>query len=104
MGIALGFKLDAKVIYNEDEDERAPLVSPHAGGGGELVVSVFVQSLGEKVVGKFPHLLKAIDALGDFTVDPVIVCEGGEVVFINEFLRDNGGLYAYILRLIEGRA
>ena len=49
-----------------------------------MVVAVFV-------------LLKAVDALGHFKVDPAMVCEGGEIVFIDEFLQDDGELYAYIL-------
>ena len=56
------------------------------------------------VADKFPRLLKAVDALGGFKVDPAVVCEGGEAVFINEFLQDNSELYAYILRSIKGRA
>ena len=56
------------------------------------------------VIGKFPCLLAAINALDDFTVDPALVCEGSEVIFINKSLRDNGELYVHTLRSIEGRA
>ena len=102
--MALVHELDAKVVNNEDEDNRAPLVSPQARGGVALVVAVFVQSLGGEVVCKFTHLLKAVDSLDYFEVDPAVVCEGGEVVFIDEFLRDDSELNAYILGSIEGRA
>ena len=40
--MALVGELDAKVIDNEDKDDKAPLVSSQAGGGVELVVAVFI--------------------------------------------------------------
>ena len=40
--MALVGELDDKVVNNEDEDNRAPLVSPQARGGVALVATMFV--------------------------------------------------------------
>ncbi len=50
---------------------------------------MFVQALGKEVVCKFACLFQAVDALCNFEVDPAVMCEGGEVVFIDEFLWDD---------------
>ena len=44
---------DAKVVYDEDEEEGAPGVVPEAGCCGTLLVPVLVEAFGEKVVCKF---------------------------------------------------
>ncbi len=62
---------------------------------------MFVKALGKEVVGEFACLLETVDALCNFKVDPAVMCEGGEVVFIDEFLRDDSELNADILGAIE---
>ena len=90
VGVAFVRVLDAEVVNDEDKDNPAPLVLPQARCGVALIVAVFVQPLGEEVIGEFARLFKAINALGNFEVDPAMVCEGGEIVFIDEFLRYDG--------------
>ena len=66
-----------------------------------MKVTVFVQALGKEVVCEFACLFQAVDTLGNFEVDPAVMCEGGEVVFIDEFLWDDSELNADILGAIE---
>jgi len=46
-------------------------------------------------------LFEAVDSFRNFKVNPSVVDEVEEVVFINEFLRDVGKFVAYILRQVE---
>ena len=48
--------LYAKVIDNEYEDDRAPSVMSKARGGGSVVVTICVETLFEKLVGKHASL------------------------------------------------
>jgi hypothetical protein len=82
--------LNAEVIYDEDKDDRAPIVTPKAWGGSTLVVSVLGQSCSQEVIGEFAGLFKAVDSFVYFEVDPVIDDKLGEVVFVNKFLWDSG--------------
>jgi hypothetical protein len=45
--------LEAEVINDEDKDQWMPVVVPEAGRDGALLVSMFCESRGEKVVGQF---------------------------------------------------
>ena len=62
---------------------------------------MFRQTLGEEVVGKLTCLFQAIDAFGDFKIDPTIVCILGEVIFIDEFLGNVRQFYADVLWSVE---
>ena len=69
-----------------------------------MVVSVFTKSGGEEVVGQFSGLFEAVEAFVDLEVNPVAVCKSGEVIFINEFLRDVGKFDPDVFRSAKRRA
>ncbi len=69
-------EFSAKVINDEDEHDRVPLVVPEAWSHGCLEVSVQAEAFGEKIVGEFAGLFEAVDGFGDFKVYPTIVYEG----------------------------
>ncbi len=69
-------ELDAKVINDADEHDRAPFVAPEAWSCGGLEVAVRAEVVGEKIVGKFAGLFEAVDGFGDLKVYPTIVGEG----------------------------
>ncbi len=68
-----------------------------------MVVSVCLQSLCDKIIGKFPGLLEAVDAFGDFEVHPTVVDVLFKVVLVNEFLWDLADTNADIFWAIEQR-
>ena len=45
--------------------------------------------LGEEIVGQFFSLLEAVDAVGDSKVHPLVANILHEVVFVDEFMRDD---------------
>ena len=85
--------LDAEVIHDENEHNGAPAMAPEARCNCALVVPVFMEACSKEVIGKFARLLEAIHTFGDLEVHPAIVCQCGEVVFVNEFIWDDGQLY-----------
>ena len=82
--------LNAEVVEDQDEDERSPVVSPEAGHNCTLVGSMFGETGGQQVIGKFAGFLEAVDTFIHFEVDPFTVGISRDVVFINKFLRDVG--------------
>ena len=42
---------NTKVVDNEDEEDRTPVVTPYARGGGTLVVTMFREAFFKEVVG-----------------------------------------------------
>jgi hypothetical protein len=88
--------LHTKIIHNEAELQRTPLVAPEARGG-----SCFIEPLGnktspQKIIGKDASLGKTITSLTNFEVFPTIAVPTSEVVFLDEFIRDVGELDAHI--------
>ena len=53
-----------------------------------MVVACFVETFLEKLVGQNSGLGKSVNASDDLEVDPTIPDMVGEVVFIDELLRD----------------
>ena len=102
LGMALVRELDAKIIHNENKDDWPPLVLPKTRCSVALVVPVFVQPLHVEVIGKFARLLDAIDSFCDFKVNPAMMCKGHDVIFLDEFLWDDGELGANIFWLVKG--
>ena len=80
--------LNAKVINNEDEDNRWPLVSPQSRCYGALLVFVCDKPFGEEVISKASCLFETIDSLVYFEVHLTAMGEDGEAVLVNEFLRN----------------
>jgi hypothetical protein len=85
-----------KIIHNEAELQRTPLVAPEARSG-----SCFIEPLGnktspQKIIGKDASLGKTITSLTNFEVYPTIAVPTSEVVFLDEFIRDVGELDAHI--------
>ena len=79
---------DADVVNNEDKHDGASFVAPEARRGGTLVVTLRCQSCSEEVVSQHARLVKAVYPFPYFKVDPVMMSECGEVVFVNEFRGD----------------
>ncbi len=51
---------------------------------------MFTESFGEKVIGELACLFEPVDTVGNLEVNPTIVCVLGQIVFIDELLRDVG--------------
>ena len=94
--------LDAEVIYDEHEHDGAPAMSPEAGCNRALIISVVMEARRQEVIGKFAGLLEAIDTFGDLEVHPAIVCQCGEIVFVNEFIWDDRQLYFDKFWVVKG--
>ena len=77
-------------------------MSREAQGDGALVVSMVMKALSKEIIGKFARLLKSKYTLGDFEVHPVIPCQCSEIVFLNEFVKDDGRLDLDIFRSVKG--
>ena len=50
-GVVFTNVLDAEVVNDEEEYNRAPLVAPQARGGVGLVVALCVEAFSEEVIG-----------------------------------------------------
>ena len=79
-------------------------MSPESRGGFALVVAMCFQPCGEQVVCELACLLEAVDALGDFKVDPSVVDVGVEAVLVTELLWDVGKSDPDVFRAVEWRA
>jgi hypothetical protein len=77
--------LHPKVINNETELDGTPFVAPEAWGGVGLVISLSKKARSEVIVGKNAGLGKAITALANLEVDPLVTIATLKVVFLDEF-------------------
>ena len=68
-----------------------------------MVVALGKEAFGQEIIGKFAGLFEPIHAFDDLVVDPAVVGKLHEVVFVNDFLGDDGELDADILWSIEWR-
>ena len=78
--------LNAKVIGNDGEQDRLPLMYPEARCGGSLVVAGFVEEFGEEVIDKLSRLRKAVDTFENLKLDPDIAVFVGNVVLLEKSL------------------
>ena len=92
---------DTEVIDDEDELNRAPLVTPDTRSGGSLIVVMFIEAFVEEIVGKFSGLREAVDIFAYFEVNPTITNVFGEDVFINKFLGNVGEFDSDVLWAVE---
>ncbi len=79
--------LHPKVINYETLD-GTPFVAPEAWDGFSLVISFSKKAGLEEIVGKDASLWKAITALVNLQVDPLITVATLKVVLLNEFHQD----------------
>ena len=61
-----------KVINNETELDRTPFVAPETSGGLSFIVTFRKKAGSEEIVGQYTGLGKAIAALANFEVDPIV--------------------------------
>jgi hypothetical protein len=90
-----------KIINYQDELDGPPLVSPEAGSGGSMIVSSGVQTLFKETVGEDSGLGQTVNAATNFEIDPTVVCEGEEIVFVDELVGNIGELDADVFRVVE---
>jgi len=57
--------------------------------------------LGEQVIGQLAGLFKAIDTFGYFKVDIVLTFKVVEAIFLDEFIRNIGELYAGVFGSVQ---
>ena len=103
IGVAFAYVFDPKIIHDEGEDYWAPLVPPEPGSHGTLIVVVVLETLFKEFVGEAAGLGKAVDAVADLEVDPSVVDEVIEIIFVDEVLRDVGEPDLAVLGIIERR-
>jgi hypothetical protein len=103
IGVCFSFVFNAEVVDDEGELDGAPGVFPEALHEGGLVVAVFRQTFGEKVVGELAGLGQAVHAFVDADVYVAIVGEGLEVVRIYDFLWDEDKGNAHVFGSVHGR-
>ena len=87
-GMLFANVFNPEVVHYEGEHDGSPFVTPEAGSGIQLVVACFVETFLEKLVGQNSGLGKSVNASDDLEVDPTVPDMVGEVVFIDELLRD----------------
>ena len=102
--MALFHKLYAEVVNDENKGDGAPLVSPKAWSCVRLEITEGMEPFSEEVVGEFASLFEPIDALVNFKVNPSIMSEVREAVFVDKFGRDVANLDAHIFRSVKRSA
>ena len=93
--------LYTKIINYQNELDRTPLVSPETWSGGGMIVASGVQTLFEETVSEDSGLGQAINAATNFEINPAVVSEGEQIIFVNELVRNIGELDADVFGMIE---
>jgi hypothetical protein len=89
-----------EIVDDEAENNTSPDVTPEARSVLALVVTLFGQSLFEELVGNDAGLGEAVYAFSNFIVDPFFfVDQVPEVVFYNDFFRDDVESEAHVFRI-----
>ena len=92
---------NTKVVNNKDEEDRKPVVTPKAQGGGTLVVTMFSEAFFKEIVGYNTRQGKSVDTMVDLEIYPDISDGGKDIIFINKVLRDVLELDTEIFRAVE---
>ncbi len=87
---------NTKVIHNETELKWTPFVAPETRCGRSFVEAFSNKAGSKEIISKDTSLGKTVAALANFKVDPAIAVPTNEVVFLDEFFWDVGGLDANV--------
>jgi hypothetical protein len=102
--MALFHKLYAEVVNDENKGDGAPLVSPKSWSRVRLEITKGMEPFSEEVVGEFASLFEPIDALVNFKVNPSIMSEVREAVFVDKFGRDVANFDSHIFWSVKRSA
>jgi hypothetical protein len=87
---------DTKVVQDEAELEWMPFVVPKSRRGSSFVEALSNEVQSEKDIGKDASLGMSVTALANFKVDPAVLVSAGEIVFLDELIRNFRELNANI--------
>jgi hypothetical protein len=91
--------LHSKVINDETELDGMPFVAPKAQGGFGFVISFSKKAGSEEIIGNNVSLGKAITALANFKVNPIVMLTTLKFVLLNEFRQNVCNFNADIFRV-----
>ena len=92
---------NSKVINNEGEQNRLPLLNPESMCCGILIVAGFVEACGKEVVGELDSLEKAVETFENFEIYSAIAGFVGELVLLEKLIRNIGKADALIFVVAE---
>ena len=75
LGIGFPGVLDAEVVHNQGEGDRAMYVAPQPGGVSAFEVAVFGEAFAQEIVGDLAGLRESVHALTDLDVHIPLVYE-----------------------------